>query len=131
MGHRKKTLQAIVNDFLHRYKLSYREAGKKLNISSMTVKIMLTGEDPVTGNPIDIKPKTLKKIAAGFEKIGYPVTYEDLMIACGYIQTVPGDDPLLLELREIIEAMDKVSSREFLEDMVLLAKLKRERLKKK
>lgn len=128
----KKTLSNIIEEFMRRYKLSHRETGKILGVSGMTVKIMLTGEDPATGNPINIKPKTLEKIAQGFEKMGYSMTYEDLLIACGYLKPPKREkDPLMLELKQLVLSMDKELRKEFLEEMVLFARVKKERAGRK
>ena len=74
--------QTIWN-FRGKYHLSRKEAAKELGIGYVTLFSMERGYDQRTGLPFKPRESTLRQLAAKMTEFGYPVSFEELMMAAG------------------------------------------------
>ena len=78
-------LSRLVADFREKFRLSKAKAAEILGVSIVYVRSLEAGVDVRTGNEFEPRESTLRQIAARMSEFGYPVTYEDLMVAAGKI----------------------------------------------
>ena len=62
---------------------SLRDAAKKLNISHQYLKILESGVDARSGDPVHVSATTIRKISEG-----YKISYDILLAAAGYLNSV-------------------------------------------
>ena len=70
-------------DFRERFHLSKAKAAKLLGVSVQYVRSLGEGVDVSTGLPFKPRPSTLRQLAAKMTEFGYPVSFEELMMAAG------------------------------------------------
>ncbi len=79
----ERSLSQIVTEFRDRYHLSKAKAGQVLGVSTLYVRSLEEGVDVRTGLPFNPREATIRQLAAKMTEFGYPVTFEELMVAAG------------------------------------------------
>ena len=78
-------LSRYMTEFRGRFQLSKAKAAKVLGVSANYVRSIEDGLDVSTGLPFRPRESTLRQLAAKMTEFGYPVSYEQLMVAAGYL----------------------------------------------